>query len=93
MSNLGLEYLYYISRGERNIFLCRRPGLTDLVGGAGWRDSPSFCFPDRVKFTRRLLQLYKFSNCLLNVQASRTNASRCVPGGCSTSSAKKQLRG
>ena len=37
------------------------PGLADLVQGFGWRVI-SFVFPNRVRFTRRLLQLVKFSN-------------------------------
>jgi len=60
MSTLGLE-TKTVSRRGKDVLFYRYPGLTDLVNGFGWRVL-SFCFPNRVKFTRRLLQLYKFSN-------------------------------
>lgn len=44
---------------ERVLF--RLPGLADLVRGFGWR-VVSFVFPNRVRFTRRLLQLVRFSS-------------------------------
>nr|UJQ92605.1 MAG: putative RNA-dependent RNA polymerase [Mitoviridae sp.] len=44
----------------------RLPGLADLVRGFGWRVL-SFCFPGRVRFTRRLRQLYRFSNYIYRI--------------------------